>query len=70
MCSRTAGIQYISIRITKPFFNLICEPFLFKTCKMTRLQLGGSCLACETTSDIHVKQDRNTGRTENIPTVP
>lgn len=67
MCSRTARIQYVSIRITKPFFNLIWEPFLFKTCKMTMLQLGGSCLACETTSDNHVKQDCNTGRLKTYP---
>jgi len=34
---------------------------------MTMLQLGDSCLACETTSDDHIKQDHNTGRLKTNP---
>lgn len=31
------------------------------------LQLGGSCLGCEATSDNHVKQDPNAGRLKTYP---
>lgn len=66
MCSRTARI-YFTLGIIKPFFSLIWELSLFKTCKMTVLQPGDSCPASETTSDDHVEQDDNTERLNTYP---